>query len=409
MRPIPTLALLLALASIAGSAPSSPAPPGTRPAATAPDAAARRAIEASVQRYRTLRGYRLEGQGSTLVSTRTEHNETVRPIRYLVSRPGRIASLVREPQMTSRLVADGESLWTALPELEQYIVQALAPLRVSADSATLARQLDPAADYLNLLAGVGRVTRLGRDTVRTAHGAVPCERYALARAAGDSAGPGIMIHPRVLWVDPATHLVLKDSVRIDQKHPQLGEVSSVNLTRMVVAEADPAFAADAFVFRPGPDDRRVRRFMRRSPEHEALEGQPASDFTLETLADAKPVRLAEQKGRVVLLDFWATWCGPCRGLLPIVARAHRDYAAKGLEVFAVNEREPGDKVRAYLEKQKLDLPVLMDMSGTVGAMYRASAIPLTVVVGRDGNVVRVLVGLHDEADLRDVLHEAGID
>jgi len=51
----------------------------------------------------------------------------------------------------------------------------------------------------------------------------------------------------------------------------------------------------------------------------------------------------------------------------------------------------------------------MDRSGSVGAMYRASAIPLTVVVGRDGNVVKILVGLHDEDDLRDVLHEAGID
>jgi len=111
----------------------------------------------------------------------------------------------------------------------------------------------------------------------------------------------------------------------------------------------------------------------------------------------------------VLLDFWATWCGPCRRWLPIVEKAHRDYAAKGLSVFAVNEREPESKVRAYLGKQKLDLPVLMDRSGAVGSTYRASSIPLTVVVGRDGNVLRVMVGLHDAEDLEDVLREAGID
>jgi hypothetical protein len=78
-------------------------------------------------------------------------------------------------------------------------------------------------------------------------------------------------------------------------------------------------------------------------------------------------------------------------------------------VYAVNEREPEDKVREYLEKQKLDIPVLLDLSGTVGSIYRASSIPLTVVVGRDGNVFRVMVGLHGEDDLLDVLHEAGID
>jgi len=155
--------------------------------------------------------------------------------------------------------------------------------------------------------------------------------------------------------------------------------------------------------------RRVRRFMQRSPEHEALEGQPATDFTLETLAGSKPVKLSELKGRVVVLDFWATWCGPCRRWLPIVEQASRDYASKGLAVFAVNERETDSKVRAYLDQQKLDLPVLMDRSGTVGSIYRASSIPLTVVVGKDGFVLRVMVGLHEAEDLKDVLHEAGID
>jgi len=186
-------------------------------------------------------------------------------------------------------------------------------------------------------------------------------------------------------------------------------VSSISITRMVVADADPALGADAFTFHPEAGARRVRRFMQRSPEHEALEGQPASDFTLETLADSKPVRLSELKGRVVLLDFWATWCGPCRRWLPIVEKAHRDYAAKGLAVFAVNERETESKVRTYLSQQKLDLPVLMDRGGMVGSEYRASSIPLTVVVGRDGNVLRVMVGLHDAEDLRDVLQEAGIN
>ena len=90
-------------------------------------------------------------------------------------------------------------------------------------------------------------------------------------------------------------------------------------------------------------------------------------------------------------------------------KAHRDYAAKGLSVFAVNERETESKVRTYLSQQKLDLPVLMDRGGMVGSEYRASSIPLTVVVGRDGNVLRVMVGLHDAEDLRDVLQEAGIN
>ena len=398
-RSLPLLAMLALVAS--AGMPLEPKPPATDPLA-------RKALERVVERYRTLKGYRLEGRASTTVSTRTEHNETANSVRFVVQRPRRFASEVRESEYTTRVVTNGESLWTAVPELGQYTVQALAPLLAGADSATLKGQLDPARDYARLLDGVTRIQTLSRDTVRTARGAVQCERYALTRAAADSAGPGITIHPRVVWVDPASRLVLLDSSRVDQNHPQLGPVSSVSITRMVVAEPDPVLASDAFVFHPDPDMRRVKKFMQRSPEHEALEGQPATDFTLETLVGSRSVKLSELKGRVVVLDFWATWCGPCRRWLPIVAQAHRDYAAKGLEVFAVNEREDDAKVQAYLDQQKLDLPVLMDRSGTVGSIYHASSIPLTVVVGRDGNVLRIMVGLHEADDLKDVLQEAGI-
>ena len=403
MRPFPSLALLATLALLASAGmPLEPKAPNT-------DQLARKALERVAERYRTLKGYRLEGATSNTVSTRTEKNETGNRIRFLVQRPGRLTSEVRDSQYTTRLVANGESLWTAIPELDQYMAQPLAPLLAGADSAQFKGQLDPLSGYTHLLDGISRVQTLSRDTVRTARGVVKCDRYALSRAAADSTAPGITIHPRVVWVDPASRLVLLDSSRVDQTHPQLGPVSAVSMMRLVVAEADPTVAADAFVFKPDDGMRRVRRFMQRSPEHEALEGQPATDFTLETLAGSKPVKLSELKGRVVVLDFWATWCGPCRRWLPIVVQASRDYASKGLAVFAVNERETDSKVRAYLDQQKLDLPVLMDRSGTVGSIYRASSIPLTVVVGRDGNVLRVLVGLHEAEDLKDVLEDAGID
>jgi len=403
MRPFHSLALLATLALLASAGmPLEPKAPNT-------DQLARKALERVAERYRTLKGYRLEGATSNTVSTRTEKNETGNRIRFLVQRPGRLTSEVRDSQYTTRLVANGESLWTAIPELDQYMAQPLAPLLAGADSAQLKGQLDPLSGYTHLLDGITRVQTLPLDTVRTARGVVKCDRYALSRAAADSTAPGVTIHPRVVWVDPASRLVLLDSSRVDQTHPQLGPVSAVSMMRLVVAEADPTVAADAFVFKPDDGMRRVRRFMQRSPEHEALEGQPATDFTLETLAGSKPVKLSELKGRVVVLDFWATWCGPCRRWLPIVEQASRDYASKGLAVFAVNERETDSKVRSYLDQQKLDLPVLMDRSGTVGSIYRASSIPLTVVVGKDGFVLRVMVGLHEAEDLKDVLHEAGID
>ena len=410
-------AAMLALGALASRAAAAPVAPPARSKAAAPRAAsaatgelaARKAIERVVERYRSLVSYRLEGQATTEVGGAQGVNQSATSVRFVVKRPGLVASEVANGRLTTRIVADGESLWTAVPELMQYQVQSMAAVRAATDSAGLARQLDPADDYARLLEGVTAVRALGRDTVRTTRGVVTCERYALTVANAQAEAQGVTLMPRVLWVDPASRMVLLDSVRMEQNNAQLGRVHSVNITRMVVAEADPALASDTFRYRPVGDLRRVRHFVQTTPELSAMEGQPAHDFTLEALGGSKPVKLSDLKGKVVLLDFWATWCGPCRGWLPIVAKAHRTYAAKGLVVYAVNERETEPKVRDYLAKQKLDIPVLMDLSGTVGGPYRADSIPLTVVVGRDGNVVRVLLGLHAEDDLHDVLHEAGID
>ena len=145
--------------------PLEPKPPAT-------DLVARKAVERVADRYRTLKGYRIEGKASTTVTTRNDRNETGRVVRFVVQRPGRLESEVREDQYTTRVVANGESLWTAVPELGQYTAQALAPLLAGSDSALIRGQLDPAADYAHLLSGIKRVQQLSRDTIRTARGVV---------------------------------------------------------------------------------------------------------------------------------------------------------------------------------------------------------------------------------------------
>lgn len=122
-----------------------------------------------------------------------------------------------------------------------------------------------------------------------------------------------------------------------------------------------------------------------------LVGQPAPAVELKLL-DGTPYKLAGRKGRVVVLDFWASWCGPCVQSMPLVDEVVREFADRGVELLAVNLEEPPEKARGLLDRLKLTVPVALDRDGAVAAKYGVTSIPQAVVIGRDGKVARLYVG-----------------
>lgn len=123
----------------------------------------------------------------------------------------------------------------------------------------------------------------------------------------------------------------------------------------------------------------------------ALEGQPAPAFTLKDEA-GNDVSLADFKGSVVVLDFWATWCPPCVEGLPALEAMAKERDGKGLKVLAVNVQEDGTTVSRFKERTNLGLPVVFDSDGKVSGLYKVTGIPQTVVIDRKGVVQKVLVG-----------------
>jgi peroxiredoxin len=124
----------------------------------------------------------------------------------------------------------------------------------------------------------------------------------------------------------------------------------------------------------------------------ALIGKPAPDFQLVGL-DGKPVKLSEQKGSVVIVDFWATWCGPCVASLPHLNKVYEDHKAAGLKVFAVSVDEDQSRVKPFVEEKKLTIHVLFeDDKHETSHNYGVTGIPQTVVIGKDGVVKQVFVG-----------------
>lgn len=128
-------------------------------------------------------------------------------------------------------------------------------------------------------------------------------------------------------------------------------------------------------------------------EREFLEiGRPAPAFNLADL-DGRRVSLDQFKGKVVMLDFWATWCGPCRMTMPLLENLQKEYATT-MVLLAVNLQEPGDVVKDYMRKQNLHSRVLLDEEGTVGQTYGAEQIPLQVLIDKEGIVRDSITGFN---------------
>ena len=134
-------------------------------------------------------------------------------------------------------------------------------------------------------------------------------------------------------------------------------------------------------------------------------GMDAPDFALQTLRDDKEITLSSLKGKVVVLDFWATWCAPCVAGLPTVDKVTSELKDKGVVFYAVDLQEKAEKVKTFIDKKGWKFPVLMDGKGDVARAYRVSGIPHSVVIGKDGKIKNVHIGFGGAEALEKQLRE----
>lgn len=139
---------------------------------------------------------------------------------------------------------------------------------------------------------------------------------------------------------------------------------------------------------------------------ELSEEDLAPDFTAETV-DGKTFVLSEQKGKVVLLNFWATWCGPCVGEMPAFEKLYSEYGEK-IAILAVDCAEDKDTVKQFVSDNGYTFPIAYDTEGAISAKYPTSGIPYTLVIGKDGKVQKTFLGA-DDADAQYIEYKKVID
>lgn len=137
-------------------------------------------------------------------------------------------------------------------------------------------------------------------------------------------------------------------------------------------------------------------------------GQPAPRFRARTTTGDQYNNVSVN-GKVVLFEFWTTWCKYCEGEASIVDDLAKEFGDRGLIVLAVDVLEPDQRVKKYLAEHPRSVPIVLTKDTNLAAMYNASSYPIYVVIDRDGNIAGEQRGAAGEAGLRRMLKRAGLE
>ncbi len=320
-------------------------------------------------------------------------------------RPDKVSVHMVNPQVEVLFLSDGDRSITYIPPFRQYIEEGAEPdpsVIVSQSGAgpitelmALVGEFVKPQPFEGLMASVTSSRYVGLEAID----GVDCHHLHFTHATGGWD----------MWVEageaPVVRRIALDLEKMLAGLKTRGFEGSLSveggLRWSFEAVADGRFAFNA------PDG--VARVASFEPPH-PLEGKPAPQFSL-ALLDGGTLDLAAAKGNtIVILDFWATWCGPCRQAMPIIEKVAKSFSDRDVKLYAVNVQESPEKIREFLKTHKLDVVVALDSEGETSMQYQADAIPQTVIIGKDGIVKAVHVGVsRDLAKFEEMLmQEVGV-
>jgi peroxiredoxin/outer membrane lipoprotein-sorting protein len=316
---------------------------------------------------------------------------------YASKAPGMFRAWMREEGVEALAVSDGATTWKALPKAKQWTKSEIAALPDEDEEQPSegARQPRDMRESIGraLVSRYAAISRLAEDaeylkddTCNLGAGKVPC--YVLRARVGQQKYD--------LWVDKRRLLIVRD-VQSGLQSTEFGPVQARIETRCKRLEVNGEVPDSVFGFTPDPKWKEVEMLVLPLDQRLSLVGLTAADFTLKSL-DGESRRLSDFRGKVVVVDFWATWCPPCRRELPVLQKLRADYAGK-VEFVGVGD-EDARTLREFLKSKHYEMETLVDGKREVHRQYGVRAIPTMLIIDPQGVIRQHFIGSRGEAEMR---------
>lgn len=330
------------------------------------------------------------------------------PVKLAASSPDKLRIESNGQLGSTLIVSDGENTWMYIGPFKQYTKTPAA-----SSPEALMKSMNP---------GIGQMLEdlkskdpylsakiLGGESLQVSGKKFDC--YVLEAVLDTMHLPGAMTLSDAvmkMWIDKNSKIVLKQTTTATIQGEALPTPAHMSQSTTVTSlKLNEPLADSMFKFTPPEGAKEVTEFKGPVKATADLTGKVAADFKLNSV-DGKEYSLQSLHGKVVLLDFWATWCVPCRNDMPALQKVYQDFRDKGLVMLGMDVGEDQNTVDKFLLGTKLSYPIVLAGDADVVQDYKVTAFPTVVLIDSEGKIAMYHVGSGSDKQLRAALAKLGL-
>ncbi len=366
----------------------------------------RQLLRDSAAAIRQYKSYEIKSTVSVLMHGGRIESHLEMPSTVSVRRPDRMRVESKSQAGGLTIVSDGEHTWILLTPLNQYIERDAAAVP---ENTTRTGMLPSSVPDISKF--IKSVKLDGEEILKVGADRIPCWIVETVYGAIELPDQGLTVQDAAqrTWISKLHHVNLQTALQATLQLPGAAvPVHMTQSTRTTSIRFNPDLPDALFAFTPPAGATQTGDWTLPGIQKPDVVGKPAPDLKTRSF-DGADFDLAALRGKVVLLDFWALWCQPCKRELPLLEKLHNEFRGDGLAVVSVNIDDQNSAIENFLKSFSIPYTIvpLASTHELIGSLA-VNAFPTIVLIDRDGNIASYEVGARGEAALREDLRKLGL-